>query len=301
MKVALLLNKAGAYDRGLFKGIISFPFVGPTWSFFYEAPYFVTKELYKDFYSKLKNWEPDCIIANQCYNSPKLKELGVPLIVTPEYQLVDGVINIMADDKEIGKEGAKYFVEKGFKNLAFYGTDKIYWSKARKSAFKEMVISSNLNYFELDALLNKEWYRNPARVKEFLESLPKPVGIMACQDEFGIQVIQQAKLAGFRVPEDVSVLGVDNDFFLCDLEKPPMSSIDQRTKEIGFEVAMHLERHFLENRDSQSSSLGSATLVVPAQEIADLYNREGIELFRHNPRYFQSKRTTVNKETCLSV
>lgn len=105
-------------------------------------------------------------------------------------------------------------------------------------------------------------------------------------EEFGTEVHLLLDSGATRtLPSTVEIVDI----------KDLVEGLGEIRTDITFETDV-TERHFLENRDSQSSSLGSATLVVPAQEIADLYNREGIELFRHNPRYFQSKRTTVNKE-----
>ena len=277
MKIALLLNKAGAYDRGLFKGIVNFPFIGSPWTFFFEAPYFATNEQYKKLFGKLKSWKPDCIVTNEYYYSPKLLELDIPILVTPDTDQVDGVINIVSDDTMVGKLGGKYFIEKGFKNLAFYGSDTIIWSKRRKAAFKKTVLSENLNFFEFEAQLDKHWHKNPSRLEEFLTLLPKPVGIMACQDEFGIQIIEAAQLGGFKVPDEIAVLGVDNDFFICGLPHQHMSSIDQQSQKVGFEVAKTLQSHFLENKKLPKVFKGKEFRVIPRQS-TDVYAVEDSEL-----------------------
>ncbi len=305
MRVALILNKAAAYDRGLFKGIVGFPYIGSPWTFFFEAPYFANKEQYKKLFEKLKNWKPDCLITNEYYFTPKLIELGIPLLVTPDTENVAGVINIVADNAKIGELGGKYFIEKGFKNLAFYGTDKIFWSKTRRFAYKQLVKSSNLNYFELEAYLHEKWHENPLRLKEFLASLPKPVGIMACQDEFGIQVIESAKQSGFKVPDEVAVLGVDNDFFICGLLNPPLSSIDQQVEKVGFEVARLLQSHFLKGINLPNVIEGKEFRVVARQStdifaVEDRELKKALEFIRITA---EKKSLTVNDvvgATCLS-
>ena len=191
--------------------------------------------------NKLKAWQPDCIVTNESDLIPEFLTFGIPILVTPaKKKLVPGVINILADDAKVGHIGAKYFIDKGFKNFAFYGTDHIFWSALRKVAFKEKVISAGFKYFELEALLNDQWQENPARIINWMKNLPKPVAIMACSDEFGIHIIEAANLGEIKIPEEIALLGVDNDEFVCNLYNPPMSSIDQEPEKVGFEVGQYI-------------------------------------------------------------
>ena len=161
--------------------------------------------------NKLKAWQPDCIVTNESDLIPEFLTFGIPILVTPaKKKLVPGVINILADDAKVGHIGAKYFIDKGFK------------------------------YFELEALLNDQWQENPARIINWMKNLPKPVAIMACSDEFGIHIIEAANLGEIKIPEEIALLGVDNDEFVCNLYNPPMSSIDQEPEKVGFEVGQYI-------------------------------------------------------------
>jgi LacI family transcriptional regulator len=80
----------------------------------------------------LKLWKPDFIVMNDNFLTPEYYSMEIPIMVTPSRKLIPNVINIVADDEMIRELAAKYFINKGFKNLAFYGTDKIFWSKKRK-------------------------------------------------------------------------------------------------------------------------------------------------------------------------
>jgi LacI family transcriptional regulator len=79
-------------------------------------------------------------------------------------------------------------------------------------------------------------------VAHWVEALPKPVGLMACNDIRGQQVLNACRDVEIAVPEDVAVLGVDNDDVLCDLSYPTLSSVVPDTRRIGFEAAALLER-----------------------------------------------------------
>jgi LacI family transcriptional regulator len=241
IRIALLLDKSGSYDRGLIRGIVKFSRLFPVWEFFLEAPYYTVPDEENKLVHKMKLWNPDIVIMNDSPLKNEITTWGIPVFVTPSYKLAQGVINIISDDEKIGNLGAKYLIDKGFKNFAFYGNDQIFWSKNRKIAFKAAVESLKLNCIEIEALLDHEWQNNPEYLVERLIELPKPIAIMACSDEFGIHIIESSKVAGFRVPQDISVLGVDNDEFICDLYDPPMSSIDQNPEAIGFEVAKNIK------------------------------------------------------------
>ena len=77
---------------------------------------------------------------------------------------------------------------------------------------------------------------------KWIKSLPKPVGVMACNDERGLQVLDACRRAGVAVPDEVAVIGVDNDLPMCELAIPPLTSVDVNAEGIGYEAAALLER-----------------------------------------------------------
>src|SRR5439155_11720978 len=86
------------------------------------------------------------------------------------------------------------------------------------------------------------WEQEQDDVARWLAALPHPVGVLACNDVRGLQVLDSCRRIGLPVPERVAVLGVDNDVTLCELSDPPLSSIDQDLERIGYEAAALLDR-----------------------------------------------------------
>jgi len=84
--------------------------------------------------------------------------------------------------------------------------------------------------------------RHLKELAAWLKRLPKPVGILACNDNRGRQVLDACAAAELAVPEQVAVVGVDNDDVLCDLADPPLSSVQPDAVRIGFEGAAALDR-----------------------------------------------------------
>ncbi len=236
IRVAFVLDRTISYERDLIMGVVHYSDLFSTWDFFLPATDFWQPDKRKPLLIELRNWQPDCILMNDNQYVSEFKDWGIPLFVAPSKKLISGVINIIADDLKIGEIGARHFIDKGFMNLAFYGTNQIFWSRLRKERYKEMVISAGLHFYEFDALIKNNWYNNYLHLSEWIKDLPKPVAIMACHDDFGIHLIEAAKINGFRIPQDVAILGVDNDEFICKLYDPQMSSIDQDPVNIGFKI-----------------------------------------------------------------
>jgi LacI family transcriptional regulator len=130
----------------------------------------------------------------------------------------------------------------GLNRLGFCGYEGVYWSKERQASFAEAAGRRNLPLEVYN--MEKPGGRLGRRpgLAAWLKSLGKPAGVMACNDECARRVVDACREAGIRVPEDIAVLGVDNDQFVCDLSFPPISSIDRNCDKAGFEAASLLDR-----------------------------------------------------------
>ena len=86
------------------------------------------------------------------------------------------------------------------------------------------------------------WEQEQEQIARWIAALPKPAGIMTANDDRGLQVLDACRRIGAAVPEEVAVLGVDNDEYLCGLAIPPLSSIDINSEETGYQAAALLDR-----------------------------------------------------------
>jgi LacI family transcriptional regulator len=109
------------------------------------------------------------------------------------------------------------------------------------------------------------WEVEQKHIATWLLSLPKPIGIMACNDDRGLQVLDACRQAELRVPEDVAVVGVDNDEFLCNLSIPPLSSVALGVERAGYEAAALLERLMSGERPAQTQFFLPPLQVVQRQ------------------------------------
>ena len=262
IRVALLIDKSEAYDRGLIQGIIKYSNLSVPWEFFLYSPDYLVIENKKKFIKKVIRWNPDCIIMNDRFLLSDFNKLDIPIMVTSSKYKLEGAINIIADDYKIGELGANYFINKGFKNFAFYGSDQIFWSLNRKKAFRKTVFSKGLNYFEIESLLNDKWHNNHHQLIPWLQKLPKPVAVMASSDEFGVHLIKATQIAQIMVPGEISILDVDNDEFVCNLYGLPMSSIDQEPEAVGFKIAQYIRAILVGGKKQPSEIVGTNFRVI---------------------------------------
>jgi LacI family transcriptional regulator len=151
---------------------------------------------------------------------------------------------ILTDSASIGSMAAEHFLDRGFQNFAYCGYDEFLWSRRRAECFTERLKQAGFDadvYCQPVSKAGRAARREQTRIADWLRSLPRPVALMCCNDDRALQVIEACKAADLRVPDDVAVLGVDNDVLVCDLADPPISSIALDTETAGHEAARLLD------------------------------------------------------------
>src|SRR5690606_17329552 len=121
----------------------------------------------------------------------------------------------------------------------------IVWSRERGEGFESSIKEAGyaVHYFEHKKSRSMDlWYSKPSVLSRWLKSLPKPIALMACDDNQALHISEASKHAGLRIPEDVAVLGVDNDENICFLSDPPLSSISLDVESGGYEAAKLMEK-----------------------------------------------------------
>ena len=154
--------------------------------------------------------------------------------------------SVASDHEAIGREAAEYFLSRGFRHFAFVGVDRP-WSAERLAGFREKLRGSRRSLIQLDSPLKNSEMRDmnsraAARVLEkWLATLPMPVAVFAAADYVAQRVLEACRRAKIRVPEQVAILGVDNDLAICEVGPVTLSSIPQNFVRIGFEAARMLD------------------------------------------------------------
>jgi len=178
---------------------------------------------------------------------------------------------VRVDHRQIGRLAALHLRERGFRNFGFVGHPHHFYSTEREAGFRQALTRERqfvAYYHEHPA----RSYRQRARLmvlspelQSWLRALPKPAGVFACHDVWGLQVVEACRLTGLRVPDDVAVVGVDNDDLLCELARPSLSSIVVPAERIGFEAAAMLDRNLNGGRPRRTPLLIPPAGVVTRQ------------------------------------
>ena len=250
-KVALLLETSTEYGRGLLRGVVRYARLHGPWSV-YMSPGHLEQVL-----PKAKSWGGDGIIAR--IQSPQMAKLiratGLPVVASSLRELTwdrppGDFCEIRTDSPGIAHMAAQHLMEQGLRHFAFCGFGACQWSCHREQAFAQRLAEAGFvchkrhiqfaNWLQRPDWIQTFEHERPI-IERWLESLPRPVGVMACNDACGREVLQACATAGLHVPDDIAVVGVDNDELLCELSEPPLSSVALNLDQAGYEAATLLD------------------------------------------------------------
>jgi LacI family transcriptional regulator len=175
---------------------------------------------------------------------------------------------IKTDSYAIAKMASEHLLEKGLKNFGFCGFDNYEWSKERKFYFNQFNKEAGFetyNYLPPKNDKKYDWDNEQQHVSEWIESLPKPVGIFACNDDRGQHILEVCKIINLKVPEDVAVIGVDNDPMVCDIGDPPLTSIALNVESAGYESAKLIDDMINNKKTTEKLILVSPSHVIQRQ------------------------------------
>ena len=271
-KVALLIESSRAYGRGLLQGVSAYLHTHPDWSVYLQSrspedpppPW-------------LDGWDGDGIIAR--VESRRLEaaivKTGLPAVDVRGAFGLDMPL-VETNERSTCQLAFEHLSSRGFRHLAFCGFEGANYSERRLRYFKELATATGFSFQSYESplpgkpdgelmLSSREHLAllTTASLTRWLQQLPKPVGLFACNDVCGQQVLNACREAGIAVPEQIAVLGVDNDTVHCELSEPPLSSIQLNTTRIGI-VAAELLDDMMENRGTSPGKtfIDAAGLVV---------------------------------------
>jgi LacI family transcriptional regulator len=248
-QVAVLIDFSRSYGRGLMSGVAKFVREHHEWSVQSEEWRWTDATP-----AWFRNWKGDGAIA--WVETPELASI----IHTLDCPVVDvrgsvsdcGLPLIATENKTVVNLVAEHFIQRGFRHYAFCGFVGANYSDQRSALFEERLAKEGFTCSvynppetcrDAQAIeLEKRGLLFQDHLANWLKSLPKPVGLMACNDIRGHQVVNACRRANLAAPEEVAVVGVDNDEIFCELCDPPLTSVALNTLQIGYEATMLLER-----------------------------------------------------------
>jgi LacI family transcriptional regulator, galactose operon repressor len=225
--IAVIVETSNSYARGILRGIHEYVRTRRGWTL-----YLTEHGRHEIDESFAGNWTFDGVIARIETDRMAgiIKGMGVPTVDVSAARLIEGIPWVETDDEAITRLALDHLKDCGLQNFAFFGDPYYNWSIWRQRAFERIVgrpdiIKSRVFNLPTRKEPRVRWWTQRDAVRAWLESLPKPIGIFACYDGCGQQLLEICHYYDIMVPEDVAVVGVDNDNLLCELATPSMSSV----------------------------------------------------------------------------
>ncbi|HZZ18265.1 MAG TPA: DNA-binding transcriptional regulator [Opitutaceae bacterium] len=215
------------------------------------------------------------------------KEMNVPLVDLNDVAVFEGVPKIRPDNATIGRLGAEHLLERGYSSFGFAGFTGQAWSAERRDGFVEALRRAGQDCNVLDVHCPESstpsWNsKQLAKIAEWLGELSKPTAVMACNDLRAQQLINAAGISGISVPEDLAILGANNETFRCEMTIPALSSVAPNAFQSGFRAASLLAEMLAggkpQNLDQRVEPLGVVTrlstdsLAIDDEKIAEAVN-----------------------------
>ena len=258
-KILLLIESSRASGRAILKGIANFAHDHGPWSFYWEPGGFERVK------PMLKLIAPDGVILRDVDQLRQVRAFGIPTVVVGHRRReIPGLINVVTDSPKIGRMAAAHLLQCGFKHFACVSYRRTPWADARARFFAEELQAAGLavRHYRTPPPAQINWVKERLAIAKWLKSLPRPVGVLAGNDDIGVQVMEACKLAALAVPDAVGVVGVDNDEVVCGLADPAMSSISLNFERAGYECAGALDHLLRQQGGGPRPILVRATHVV---------------------------------------
>ncbi|QEF98027.1 Xylose operon regulatory protein [Stieleria maiorica] len=252
-KVLLLVETTMAFGRGVLEGISRYRIEKQPWSVQLDL-----RELMAGPPAWFRSWDGDGIITRD--TTPEMieiiRETGIPTVNLGDIRDDQTLPSVINDHEAIGRLAASHLADKGIEHFAFAGFSDHHWSAQRLTGFLAGLAQRGVDDPDLvhvhqsdwSSASQSGWQRQQDQIVAWVKSLPRPVGILACNDFRGQHILEACQTAKVSVPDEIAVLGVDNDHVLCDFCDPPLSSIIPAAERIGYQAAVMLDQMMREQK-----------------------------------------------------
>lgn len=296
-RVLLLIESSRGYGRACLQGVADYCRLHGQWRVVH-----VERSLSERLPENIASWRADGVISRTETKeiAQSIRKLNLPTVdLRGAFQLERGVV-FDTDSTECGRMAATHFYDLGIRNLAFCGYAGINYSDQRGNAYENRAhalgcqtytFSTPHDQYDTSAMeLMGE--RDDEGLIQWISKLPHPTGIFACNDVRARQVLAACEATGVLVPEDIAVLGVDNDELICELTSPPLSSIEPDAQRIGREGAECL------NRLMSGESPERRLILIPPKRVV---SRVSSDMVATNDREVAAALRYIRDEACNGI
>lgn len=265
LQVALLVDTSRSYGRDIVRGVRRYVAEHGPWSLYLEP-----RDLMSRFPEWLENWPGHGILARtgEPEMLTRLKAMGLPVVELRKERAPHPFPFVGMDNSDMGERVAEHFRSRGFQRFACYLDPSETYFCERIRRFAETVRAQGFKCPVFEAFSARgrfRWDEHQRALTDWLLSLEKPVGVFASSDQLGFWLLDAARLAGIHVPEEVAVVGAENDRILCETAWPPLSSVQFSGQAVGYTAARLLDDWIRSGRKApplQKALLPAGDIVV---------------------------------------
>jgi LacI family transcriptional regulator len=292
--VVVLANTA--YGRRVMHGITNYAVARGGWEFFYKASASDPKVLFKAV-AAAEMWADGIIghFIDQPFLS-SIQRIDIPAVNVSSWFETLKPVRVHTNEALIGQCAAEYFITRGVRSFAYWGSTFGAYSAHRRDGFQQALKAKGFDCEIFDStvppeLSRREWILAEEHMGQRLAQMEKPVGLLCVNDMLAREVLWVAERLGLHCPDDLAVLGVENDELACSVCIPPLSSIELAAARIGHDAAALLDQMMAGQSPSAAAVLIPPIGVVTRQStdvvaVANPEVREAIRFIRdhaHEP------------------
>lgn len=239
----LIVETSLAYGREVLRGISDYVVEHRPWSMYVDL-----RELIIEPPKWIDQWEGDGIISRSTTPelAERLQKLKIPTVDLTDIYGDMGLPHIWTDNRKVGEMAAIHLLERGFRNFGYCSFTGHDWAARRLDGFREALRQADCTVDVLEspweATQTESWEDQQRAITDWLSQLPRPLGVFACNDMRGQHVLDACRRINASVPEEIAVIGVDDDDLICGMCEPPLSSVMPNPRKIGYEAAALLDR-----------------------------------------------------------
>ncbi len=241
LEIALAINVGITHLERVVRGIRDYAERHTDWRFL------ISPETHYLSPTALEGWRGGGVIAlaNTREDVEVLASLDCPVVNLSGATEATPFPRVRPNYGELGRMAARHLLERGYRRFGFYGIADVWYSKCYQAGFSGELAGRGFgcSALEVPGTLRAEtrWDVGQDELERWLETLVPPFAVMAAHDPRAAMVIRACERVGLRVPEDVAVIGVNNDTVACESCRPPLTSIERNDGEIGLEAARMLD------------------------------------------------------------
>jgi len=244
-KVLLRIETSRVCGREILLGISKYCQQFGRWRLSQNLPHYFESVVQSDNSDLPENWLADGIIIGSSEIPEIVKLHRIPVIGIDIHNPIVGMPNIMGNNQLIAEMALQHFMDRNFSQLAFCEFAGIGWAVERGVFFSDCAKAKGLDVakYQIKSLRGRfSWDDEIHAIGAWLNTLPRPLGLLACNDDCARLVIAACQLESISVPGDIAILGVDNDEMVCLPNDPPLSSVALDFEKAGFQAAALLDK-----------------------------------------------------------